>query len=324
MGLGLLRLPAAESRLKPARPALPDSQVAEVTRQVEERLQALSGGAAAAARAPEYDRLLRASVPEWAYHRVSDEVLAIRDALNREGGQPLLAAFHRLVLMRMVPETRRLLQSKQYLAPALEWFDDAMTMIIPELPGRNDAELDFHDDGFAKDLSLAAFRTWALGAQLVEPRYPLPKRWMFESLPRSLFEGLGIMAKIGGREPLYSIHTYNRHLTEFTDPGWEIHYRRIASIMEHEPKVLGVTGASWFFDPAIETVSPRLAYLRKLPISNGAIFVKVRNTQHTYDNALSKSATRKQLFDEGKYQPQEWLMVWPRRELLHWAQTTKS
>jgi hypothetical protein len=82
--------------------------------------------------------------------------------------------------------------------------------------------------------------------------------------------GPGVLARLGGSFPLYQIHAYTRHLSEFTEPGWEACYRRIARIMGDEPEVRGLYGGTWFFDPELQRVSPRLTYVRRLPIDDGA------------------------------------------------------
>ena len=38
------------------------------------------------------------------------------------------------------------------------------------------------------------------------------------------------------------------------------------------------------------------------------------------DGAIAKSATRKKLFDEGKYQPKSCSIIWPREKLIAWAE----
>jgi len=172
-----------------------------------------------------------------------------------------------------------------------------------------------------KDLSIAAQRLWPLGAVTVDPRLRLPARWMVQGGPRTFFRGVGVLARLGGNFPLYEIHAYNRHLSEFTEPGWEACYRRIARIMNDEPEVRGLYGGTWFFDPELERVSPRLTYLRRLPIKNGAMFARIPSTPDTYTNALQKSATRRQLYAAGQYEPRQYIMVWPRRSFLRWART---
>lgn len=283
------------------------------------RLAAIANGTVGWDDVRRYGAALSERVVGQPYNRLPDSVSAQRDRLMATGGAPLVAAFHRAVLLERAVEARQAFPRTPYLQVFQDWHEDAIARMLQDLDERPDVELDWSDDRFAKDVSVAALRMWALGAQVVEPRMGVSRRVIFEGGARTLTRGAATLLRIGGHAPLYEIHTYERHLGEFTQGGWDACYRRIAELLRAEPGVRGVFGASWFFDPAIERVSPRLAYLRLDPLGGGAEFLRIGNTPSTEPLALSKSATRKQLYDEGKYRPEQWLMIWPRAALLRWA-----
>ena len=260
-------------------------------------------------------------VPDgWPYNRVAPAARQTRDALFAAGGLPLVAEVHRLMLLRGVAASRAALRQRPMLAEAAPFFESAAASIVADLE-RPDAEhrrYDLGADALLKDMAVVWLRAWPLGAQVVEPRLGVSRRYLFEGGIRTFVRGLGAFARAGGHAPLYEIHTYDRSLSEFTADGWLACYRRIARVMKADPPARGVFGSSWFFDPAIETVSPRLRYLRDIPLSGGATFVRVKPTAATVALATSKSETRRQLHAEGKYDPQQYLMVWPRGALLEW------
>jgi len=117
----------------------------------------------------------------------------------------------------------------------------------------------------------------------------------------------------------YQIHTHNRELNEFNEQGWNDCYIRIAEMLEKHEEVKGLFGASRFYDPQLENISPRLMYLQKIPLQNGAVCFSAG--EDCTGNALAKSKTRIKLYQEGKYIFMSYLLVWPRKELIKWAKT---
>jgi hypothetical protein len=83
-------------------------------------------------------------------------------------------------------------------------------------------------------------------------------------------------------------------------------------------------GASWFYDPALDEISPRLGYLRKTPIAGGAFFIQGDATEEDKRNALSTSSTRQKLYDEGKYIPRSHMLIWGKNDQINWANKHKS
>ncbi len=287
--------------------------------EAERALRAVAGGARGLELAESYRRVLSSWPVDSPYNRVPAEVLAARDTLRREGGASLVAAVHRFVLLASIPAAREALAAQAHLAPVLEWFDSAAAGMAAELAGTPDERLDFPLDPFVKDLAVVLRRLWPLGAVGVDPRVRLRRTWFTEDGARGLLQGAGVLLRLRGTAPLYEIHLYHRHLSEFSEQGWTACYRRIAQIMGAQPWIRGLFGKTWFWDPALERVSPHLAYLRRLPLAHGAILVRVRNGPHTYVNALQKSETRRRLHAAGKYEPQEYVLIWPRRPFLRWA-----
>ena len=101
-------------------------------------------------------------------------------------------------------------------------------------------------------------------------------------------------------------------------------YLRIAELLKLNPRVKGYVQCSWYSDPVLENVSPRLVYYRQRPEQNGAKVFRFGTSESDIRNATSKSPTRRELFKEGKYIPTSYLVVWPRKELIEWAEKQES
>lgn len=172
-------------------------------------------------------------------------------------------------------------------------------------------------DDYWKDLAISRQEMFPAGAQVVERFSGIGLRQGFgvNFIQNTRF--FALLIRLGGRSCYYQIHTHAQELEEFHEEGWKNCYLRIAKMMKLNPKVKGVVGTSWFFDPQLMRISPNLVYLRNIPIYHGAesFFVEKDYSR----NALVKSKTRKKLYDEKKYTPKSYMIVWPKTDLLRWA-----
>ena len=93
--------------------------------------------------------------------------------------------------------------------------------------------------------------------------------------------------KVGLRGTLYQMHTDSNDpllMADFNDEGWTRFFRRTAMLLQSN-SVMGVIGASWFYDPALREVSPRLTYLRSLILDNGGISMKLGTSTNEVESA---------------------------------------
>ncbi len=81
-----------------------------------------------------------------------------------------------------------------------------------------------------------------------------------------------------------------------------------------------MVGTSWFYDPALPAISPRLAYLQQRPLEAGAFLVRHGRGAIYTERATLTSETRRKLYEEGKYLPVCFSLVWPRDALIAWAE----
>jgi hypothetical protein len=176
------------------------------------------------------------------------------------------------------------------------------------------------DDPFLKDLRIAAGYTVPGGAQDIDLVGRISKKSGLKAMvtSRAFRTGMKVMRTGGLR--WFSIHTDQRYLEEFNADGRDRCYLRIAELLLRDSAVKGMVGTSWYYDPALPAISPRLAYLQQRPLDAGAFLVRRgRGAIHTQRATLT-SETRRKLYKEGKYLPVCYSLVWPRDALIAWAE----
>lgn len=173
-------------------------------------------------------------------------------------------------------------------------------------------------DLFLKDFGLATLRLYAAAAQLIDYRAGIGRVMLMKGGLTDLPRRLAIFARIGGFKPFFEIHTHDFYLDEFTVEGWNECYRCCAELYEVHPEVLGMYGGSWFYDPALSAISPRLAYLREVPEGGGASLLFDSTSAQSTALATATSPTRKALYDQGAYSPASYALIWPRARQIAW------
>jgi hypothetical protein len=205
-----------------------------------------------------------------------------------------------------------------------EWCRAAIARIAGDLHHLPDEHFRLDHDAFVKDLAIAAQRLFPAGAQVFH-RSGVPRSAILESpSPGQWLQGLRFFARAGAFKPWFAIHTHTPDLREFHEEGWRDCYHRLADVLRRHQDVLGVFGASWFFDPRIAEVSPRLAYLRQIPVEAGALSLRLRPDAVSVELATVKSATRRRLVAEGRYRPMPYLLAWHRDDLIRWSESANA
>ena len=180
----------------------------------------------------------------------------------------------------------------------------------------------YEKDTFCKDFALCNLRLIPAGAQKIHLS-TLRNTFLFKGGPAQFIRGIAfITIKLGGFSPLFEMHAHaeDPHLmSEFNEDGWAQFYKRVSKILENQPNVRGIFSSSWYFDPVLRTISPKLVYLRRTVTDNGGRLFYVGSDDQSIENATMKSLTRRTLYQRGKYMPTKYLVVWPRQSLIDWA-----
>lgn len=175
------------------------------------------------------------------------------------------------------------------------------------------------NDRFLKDMGIVTLRLLAAAAQLLDTHCGIPRSVITRQPLRAMPSVFLDLVTMGGFRPYIQIHTHLSYLDDFNEEGWNECYRCCAELCETRADLLGMFGSSWFYDPALAEISPRLNYLREVPQAGGAKLWFYEAGGDAIENALSTSSSRRKLFDEGKYMPKSYMLAWGRNPQRAWA-----
>jgi hypothetical protein len=199
-------------------------------------------------------------------------------------------------------------------------FVDSMHRVLDAIERGGSSSTRMSHDNYCKELAICLHRLIPAGGQLIDPGSGLPRSVLFRAPLSSIPKTLSYIAvHCRGFKPFAEFHTHERMRHFFTPEGWEYCFRRLPAVFRSYPQLKGVLGGSWFFDPQLETISPSLSFVREVPKRWGAIIVRW-GTSATHD-ALVMSQHRRDLHDQGLYQPTNYYVVSAKSRILKHAQT---
>ena len=259
------------------------------------------------------------------YNHVPRTILGICQYIIGRSGVSVLEDYHKLLLVTLIVQSEDRLARQSVPRSILSLIPGEFRRILSGIESNPQGFYLYPNDLFLKDLSICSLRAFPAGAKLINEVSGVPRRLLLQGGMRQFIRGLWFFScRVGGFKPLYEIHMHPRGLGEFTREEWDQAYLRIAELLILNPLVKGFFGGSWFYDPQLEYVSPRLLYLRKRPEDNGAQNFHIGPDDGSKANALAKSETRRKLFEEGRYQPRSYMIVWSRKDMIRWAEAFRS
>jgi hypothetical protein len=257
----------------------------------------------------------------WSY--VSRDVLQYGNKIRGMAGEEGLGLYHQALFLALIARASEQLPAKNFPADIPSLYEEHFGRIVRGIEQKS------HGPGFyvpprcCKDLTICTFRAVPAGMQLLYP-FRLPRAPFFKPPLRKIVSWIRFVGQFGGLGPFYEMHTHSddtRGLLEFTRAGAARMYRRAAAMLRRNASFKGLIGGSWINDPALESISPRLAAVATIATDNGArLFCLGPCNAGGIGDATQFSHERRQLYQEGKYTPMEYFLVWPRKELLAWAE----
>lgn len=248
------------------------------------------------------------------------ELIRKNNATLKKLSPALAADYNRYVLLHSIAHFRT--DGGRYVLPlsVAGLYPRDFERILRQIDSFADEAFSLADDRYLKDLAIVSHRLLPVGAEYAEGGQGIPRRLLFSAGLGQFLRGLWLIyIRCGGARPFFALHAHVLALEDFHREGWEATYHRLAELLAANPGMKGWLSASWFLDPAIEDISPRLAHLRRVPTENGGALLYVCDDPEGKSGALSRSPTRRRLFKEGKYRPAIYMRVWPRRAAIAWS-----
>ncbi|WP_051563841.1 hypothetical protein [Enterovibrio calviensis] len=277
----------------------------------------------------QYVSFVQDQMPGRAYSHFPDDMDRWFEQLFDTLSAEMMADVHQLALVDLMLSSLRSLDSQRpednsvcvntlpmvVIESVKEWFT-----YLADSMAAGDYEPDVTSDLFRKDLAISALNMWPSGSIChYEPR-ALPRRFLTANgITQFVSAADMLLRKIKDRQQMYELHMEDRRTNpHFLEAGWREFYLEIAQRMKSEPQISGIFAQSWFWDAEVIQASSKMAYLRNLPESGGASFYLLEACDDAEHVAL-QNKKRRRLFEEGKYTPKSYLMIWPREALLRWA-----
>ena len=251
------------------------------------------------------------------YWTMAPGVRALENEVEAHGGAAWKALVSRLVLYAML---ERLPSRRTELhIPAAFWpeVERGLAGLLDALG--DSGAVDWSADAFLKDVSVAQLRLvpcHGVGKQAVRVR---PWRLLGYSQRR---ERLSVIKYLGAGcfQPAILVDSHAwQGFGRANQQSPEDIYESFAQLMAANPRSLGSLHTGWPHDPKLKGVSPHVLRLAEFLIGIGGRRFHMRTKPYAVLQAISTSATRRQRYEDGTYQPAVCGIIVKRTDLLRWA-----
>ena len=222
------------------------------------------------------------------YKQLSEDLKTSFEKILADYGLDTLALYHKLALSILIKKSVEELKTTN-IPDSIStlyhrWFED----VLKDFELMPDDYYDHKKDPFLKDLGVCGLRLIPVGGASVVEVSGAGMKLPFRGGLRQFFEYLTfLLFKMGGRRPFYLLHLVDRYASEFKSDEMDKAYIRISELLKINPKMKGVIRSSWWFDPKLENISPRLAWLRQRPVENGGKLFQIGSSEFDIRMATS-------------------------------------
>jgi len=178
-------------------------------------------------------------------------------------------------------------------------------------------ELQTVDDSLLKDIGLLTGALFPCAERVVEPCSALQRSLVYNNGFAQGWRFIRALISARGNKPVCRLHIHLAEINGLSAAGWRLTWIELAQLLLLNPQLKGVVGACWFYDPDIGIISPKLSFIKEQLIDIQASWFFSHN-ETEQSGAFVRSASRKQAFLDGHYQPRNYVIFIPRARLLTW------
>lgn len=199
-------------------------------------------------------------------------------------------------------------------------YPDATGRLADFLEGAGNEPYDSTGEFFCKDVRFVLGLSFPNGMMVNDINSYISLPTVILSVVRSKeVAGLIRYLRAGGAGPWARGHLDSRYLTQVNEQEYDRAFFRLAEVLERKKNIRGYVGTSWLNAPEVPEISPRLAFFRKYIREGGAFLLRHGTKRIDIENAIKTSETRRCLYQEGKYIPVSYSLLWPREGLIAWS-----
>lgn len=274
----------------------------------------------------EYLTNLIKSNHDRSYNYISPKIKNFFDSIIERNGFHLYALYQKHAILSFILYSISNIEKKDLPRNVKRLYEGWFKRIFEDQNILKDEYYSYDNDEFQKDLAVCIQKLIPVGGcWVIETSGAMDRNYFTSSGITQFIDSLRIIfRKPYGRKHFYLIHTVKKFIDKFTENELEKSYINIADILKRNKKMKGLIRSSWFIDPQIDKVSPRLTYIRKTPEMNGAILFRIGTKETDIQLATLKSPTRRKLYREGLYMPVRHAYVWHRENIINWADNRKT
>ena len=274
--------------------------------------------AALAAAGVDDERIYRALAAITESPSSLDALKALRATLTVDDEAAAGGAFERAVLLRAMRRSQAALRGYPVDDSVRRLYDEEVRTVESPSPAAL-SRFDLTKNIFVGLAKIATLRRFPAG-QMTWEISGIPRSWLPQVPVRHWPRVLQYLVKFGGLGPAFVPHLNATRkdraalLERETNRSWY----RMAQSMKRQPDIRGLVASSWLHSPDTMRVSPHMTAFSRALLDNGALLVR----HHKADldcGVFYRSPERRKLFDDGQFIPTHGLVIWPRAEMIAWA-----
>lgn len=226
--------------------------------------------------------------------------------------------FERVVLLRAMRVSLRHLETYPVSGSVKRLYGDEVRFVASPAPSTLSC-FDLTRNVFVGLAKTATLRRFPAG-QMTWEVSGIPRSWLPKVPVHSMPRLVQYLLKLGGLSPAFVPHlsATRRDRTALLERETNRSWYRMAQSMQLQPQIRGLVASSWLHSPDTMRATPHMTGFSRAPLENGALVI--RHHRASLDcGVFYRSPERKKLYEEGQFTPTHGLVIWPRKEMLAWA-----
>lgn len=237
--------------------------------------------------------------------------------IQSKSSQAILIDYHKVLLLHLISN----IEIRQEFVQLSDELKEVLLKYFEGIIKRIESSTNefFILPQFNRYLFYCTLKSIPIGSHYVSEER-IPYKFLISGGWKQFVKSIFLLMKVKGFKPFYRIHMAehnNPYLkTEFNEKGWNEMFLRLRHLVETNKNIKGVSGTSWWFDPALKTISPEIGYFRAYFIENGGAILRLNTNESIIRDATIFNSARKKMFESGQYHPYQYLAVFSRKAFL--------